>query len=315
MKYLKAFCVAWAVLGAATASNAQTVSVGTAPQGSASYLTGSAVAKIMFDKAHLRARAIPQGGSQVSINLANKGELDFGIVITPPLVQAWHGEGSFKSKQSNVRAVAILRTLHAGFLVRAKSNIHSPADFKGKRVASGFTRLRVAGLMFDAALAASNVDKKDLTLVPEPTGGRAVDDLVAGRLDLTHFSLTSAKVREANAQVGIRFVSMPNSPEALAKVNKVLPGLFIETVNPSPNIPGITKPTNVIAAKYVLMARAGVPDDVVYKVVKALHDNRKALVETYQGMKGFDPNAMYLDFGVPYHSGALKYYKQIGLAK
>ncbi len=302
-----------AMIAFASTSAAQTLSIGTSPQGSASYLTGAAVAKIVDEATDLQPRVIPEGGSEVSLTRLNAGDLQLAIATTPPLYQAWNGGAEFKGqKQDKVRVIAVLRTLRTALMVRRDSEIQGIEDIKGKRVADGFARVRAAALMLDAKLAAAGISKDDLTLVPVPDGGRAVDDLVSGNLDLTSFSLTSGKTREADATVGIRYISVPDSEEAKARASEVLPGSFIESVEPSPQYPGVDGPLNVLSSKYVLTASVNLDAESVYQITKALYENKQALVDTYAPMAEFDPDNMHPDVGVPYHDGALKFYEEIG---
>lgn len=312
MKILGSLAMAGAIAFAGV-GHAQTISLGTSPQGSASYLTGAAVAKIIDQATDLNPRVIPEGGSEVSLTRVNAGDLQLAIATTPPLYQAWLGGTEYRGqKQENIRVIAVLRTLRTGLMVRKDSDIQTTEDIKGKRVADGFARVRAAALMLDAKLAAAGVSKDDVTLIPVPDGGRAVDDLVAGNLDVTSFSLSSGKTREAEAAVGIRFISVPDTEEAKARAAEVLPGSFIERVEPNPQYPGVTEPLNVLSSKYVLTASASLDEAVVYQITKALHENKQALIEAYAPMAEFEPDNMHPDVGVPYHDGALKFYSEIG---
>ena len=50
-------------------------------------------------------------------------------------------------------------------------------------------------------------------------------------------------------------------------------------------------------------------------MVKALHDNKPMLVSTFKPFVLFNPKHMATPIeGVPFHPGALKYYKEIGIA-
>jgi len=87
-------------------------------------------------------------------------------------------------------------------------------------------------------------------------------------------------------------------------------------VAPNPALDGITQPTNLIAFDMVLITNAKVSDDVVYRVVKALHDGKEDLVATFPPFALFQPQSMAKVLeGVPLHPGAAKYYREIGLAK
>ena len=75
-------------------------------------------------------------------------------------------------------------------------------------------------------------------------------------------------------------------------------------------------PTNLIAFDMVLITNAKVSDDVVYRVAKALHDGKEDLVATFPPFALFQPQNMAKVLeGVPLHPGAMKYYREIGLAK
>lgn len=70
----------------------------------------------------------------------------------------------------------------------------------------------------------------------------------------------------------------------------------------------------VAQAQVVFLATSThVPDDVVYRAVKAIYGNKPELVATAAPMKSFDPSAMAEASAVPYHPGAEKFYKEIGL--
>jgi TRAP-type uncharacterized transport system substrate-binding protein len=69
------------VLGAATAS-AQTLGIGSNPQGSLAYSTAAGIAKVATEATDLKLRVIPQGGPVVTLPLVNSGELDFSISVS-----------------------------------------------------------------------------------------------------------------------------------------------------------------------------------------------------------------------------------------
>ena len=75
-------------------------------------------------------------------------------------------------------------------------------------------------------------------------------------------------------------------------MHDVLPGSYVLKVNPRPGLDGISKPTNVFAFNMVLNVSAKVPDDVVYRVVKAIHGAKGELVKSFRPFVLFDPARM-----------------------
>jgi uncharacterized protein len=312
---LTALAAATVALGIGTAS-AQTLSIGSNPQGSLAYSSAAGIAKVATEATDLKVRVIPQGGPVVTLPLLNSGELDFTISLSIPAAFSTQGRAMFKKsgKQANVRVVAALFPLHLGFYVRKDSAIKKISDLKGKRLGSKYPKQRVIELTGAAMLATAGLTYKDVIGVPVPNGVRQVDDFMAGKIDAVTFSLTSGKTAQAHAKVGgIRVLSLPKTPESEKAMQKVAPGSHIATVMPGPAYPGVTGPTNIFAAPFLLMASAKTSDEAVYQVVKAIYENKQKLVTTHKAFNGMKLKAMHTDVGIAYHPAALKFFKERGM--
>jgi len=313
---MKSITLGAALALAASPVLAQTYSIGSNPQGSSAYATGAAVAKVAKDVVGLRARVVPQGGPVVTLPLVDKGRLNFSIAVSVVAAFASQGKAMFKGRpQKNVRVVAVLRTLRLGVFVPKDSKYKTIADLKGARISSGFAKQRIQGLFWRALLNTGNLTYKDVKGVPAPNGVRGVDDFMGGKVDAGMFSITSGKMRQALASRGFRYISLSSDPAAEKRMQAIAPGSIVETIQPSPAFAGITGPTNIMAAPFIVTANAKVAEDTVYKLTKAMAANKKMMVSAFKGMSGFNPKKMYIDIGVPYHPGALKYYKEVGQVK
>jgi TRAP transporter TAXI family solute receptor len=299
----------------ATASLAQTFSIGSNPQGSLAYSAAAGIAKVANDVAKIKARVVPQGGPVVTLPLVSNGELDFSISISMLAVLAHKGVAMFKrsGKQPNAQVVAAVIPLELGWFVRKDSDIMSMSDLRGKRVSSKLSKQKAVLVTGRAKLATAGLTYKDLVGVPAPNGVRQVQDFMAGKIDAVSFSLSAGITAQANAKVGIRVLSLPNSPEAEKAMQKLAPGSRIETRNPGPKYPGILKPTNIFVAPFLLMASSKTPADVVYRLTRALYENKQKLVASHKAFGGMEPRKMHANIGVPYHAGALRFYKEKGM--
>ena len=187
----------------ASAASAQTVSIGTNPQGSLAYAAGAGVAKVAIENAGVKMRVIPQGGPVVTLPLLNRGELDFTIAVSVVTAFANNGGAMFKGKkQDDVRVAASLFPLIVATYVRKDSPIKTFADIRGKRVASKFTKQKISGLFTRALMATAGVTMKDVKKFPVPNGVRAVEAFMAGKIDAVNWSMSSGKTRQAHAAVG-----------------------------------------------------------------------------------------------------------------
>ena len=298
----------------ATAATAQTYSIGSNPQGSMAYATAAGIAKVASESAGLKARVVPQGGPVVTLPLVNNGELDFSISLSIPAAFAVRGAAMFKGRpQGDLRVAAALFPLRVSFFVRKDSGITSIAQLKGKRLGSRFTKQKIIGVLIRAMLNTVSLGPKDVVGVPVPNGVRQVDDFLAGKIDAANWSLASGKTRQAHAAVGIRVLSMANTPEALAAMRKFAPGSIIDTIQRGAKFPGVEGPTHVLAGPFLLMASTKTPDEVVYQVAKALHGAKKTLVGVHKAFGDFEGAKMHPNLGMPYHAGALRFYREKGL--
>lgn len=312
---MRAGTIIFAVLYTAAAAQAQTYSIGTNPQGSLAYATGAAVSKVVIEATGLKMRVAPQGGPVVTLPLVNNGELAFFIANAAAAAFAQEGINTFKGRpQKNLRMVASLIPLYSGFFVRKTSEIRTVADLRGKRVPSGFLKQKIVHYTISAGLATAGLTSDDVKSVPVPNTVRAVQDFVEGKTDAGWGAITAAAVKQADASVGgVRILSLPSTAAALKAMKRHAPAASIRTVQPGPNFPGVEGPTNVLMLPFLLMAGTRTPDDVVYKVVKAIHANKKKLVAALGLFKGFEPKDMNLALGLKVHPGALRFYREVGL--
>lgn len=307
--------LALAVGLAAGTATAQTVSVGSLPQGSLSYSIAAAVAKVIGDKTDLTMRAIGIGGSNIYFPQVDQGKLDMSTAAGPEVNFALTGTGPYAGrKHPNLRIVARLLEFQTGFMVRKESKIQSLADFKGKKFPSGFTSQKLVGALVTAAFATEGMTFADVKGVPVPNFVRATDELVAGKVAGSYLAPGSGIVRKANAKVKIRFISLKADPKTLPILQKMTPGAYYTTVNPSKRMPYITKPVKMIGFDYLVIGGPRVTNAVAYKAAKALHQNKKALISAHGVFRGFSPKLIAKQgIGPQYHPGAIKYYKEAGL--
>ena len=293
---------------------AQTYSIGSNPQGSLAYATAAGIAKVANENAGLKARVVPQGGPVITIPLVDKGELDFSITLSVALGFAKQGRAMFRNRpQDNIYIAAALFPLRVCFFVRRDSDIRTIADLKGRRLGTRYTKQKIVQITGAAQLATAGLTYKDVAGVPVPNGVRQVDDFVAGRIDAATWSLTSGKTRQAHAAVGIRVLSLPDTPSSLAALQKVAPGTIIETIRPGPRFPGVEGPTNIHAGPFLITAGSKTPNAVVYKLVQAIFENKKKLVASHASFEGLNPSKMNLDIGIPYHPGSIRFFKDKGM--
>jgi TRAP transporter TAXI family solute receptor len=297
-------------------AQAQTISIVSTPSGSYTNSAGAAMAKIISEKTKLRA--ILQAQAQQGVVPVEAGNAEFGMGNSFDMTFYVTGTGEYEGQgpKKKTRIAASLIPYRVAFHVRADSDIKTIADVRGKRIAGGFNAQKTIARITETLLATAGLSYKDMVEVLAPNVSRAAEDFTAGKTDVLFFALGSAAVKQAAATVGgVRVLPTDDSPDALKRMQEVLPGSYIVTVTPSPAIDGVSQPAKVLAFDMVLCTNIDVPEAVVYEVVKALHQNKAALAATFGAFNLLVPDRMAKPVkDVEFHPGALRYFQEAGIA-
>ena len=297
------------------AAQAQTVGIGSTRGGATAQVTAG-IAKIVSEKAGLQMRPQPMGGTEQYIPMVNAGELEFGVANMMQTWMAFKGTGlSEGEKTDNLRLVATMMVFETGLLVRKDAGLNSVADLRGKRVPHGFESAKLFQFIMTALLANGGLTFNDVQRVPTIALEPSFSAFKEGKVDAVIAAVGSAIVSELNASVsgGVKYLSLLNTPEAQQRTLRDAPATFITTINPAPNFVGLDAPANVIAFDYMLWAHRSVSDDVVYKVTKAMFEGEKDLYEASPLWRSHSSAKMSKDQGLPYHPGAIRFFKEKGL--
>jgi hypothetical protein len=296
-------------------AHAQSVGIAASNPGSLYHSTGTAVAKLANDIAQMRATVYPFASATIYLPAVNAGEYAFGISNVEELRVAVLGIEQFKGRPyADLRATAILYPLRVTYFVRKDSDIRTMADLKGKRVTDGYGSQKTVPPILDALLATGGLTRADTQPVNVPNVVGGAEAFIQGKADAFFFALGAAKVEEANASVGgIRALGVPNTPENLAKVQRHFPPAYLRAEKPSPRNVGVLEPIHAMAYDGVLVASVKTPEDVVYRMVKAMHGHKKVMAAVFGAMNLFDPQDMAKPLGpIQWHPGAVRFYTEQG---
>jgi TRAP transporter TAXI family solute receptor len=317
--YFRALSPTAAALGlvsyVAAASAQQPIAIATPPSGSIYNSTAAAIGKVLAEKAGIKMTIQALGGSSQFLPIVNAGEVPFGIANVYETSLAVTGEEYFKGRPTkDVRAVAVLYPLRNTIFVKKDSPYKKLADLKGARGPVGFTNQKILTAVTNAALAPGGITLDDVKGVNVANIISNVNAFKEGRTDFFVFALGGAPVREADAAVGgIRALTAEDTPANVAAMRKHVPVAYLRYEKPSKANAGLLEPGYLVSYGVNLFASTKTPADVVYKVVKAMHDNAEDMGKVFPPMRLLDTKAMAQEIsGVEYHPGAVKYFKEIG---
>jgi TRAP transporter TAXI family solute receptor len=309
---------AGAVIASAAGASAETVGFTTLQPGAINHLQAQIIGKVVQGHSDLQVRVIPVAGTTATLAAVHNQQAEFTIGDVNNMADAINGAGMFSDLKPmpSLRVVVKLVDFPIGIMVRKDSGITRLEDLKGKRYPIGWQAFPNGIPLSQGVLASVGMSLDDVKGVNVSGLIPAADDLKTGKLDATMIAPPAPKVKEVDAAVGgIRWLAMPNTPEALARVEKIKPDYGIMTIRPPSTLVGVTEPTNFLRIHVLITAGSHVSDETVYTFAKAMIENRAELVKGHPIFNGFHTDKrMAVQFkSVKYHPGAIKYFKEKGL--
>jgi len=302
-------------VAAGPALAADVTTIATHPQGSLAYTAGVAIAKVLDEKLKQPFRVQPTAGSSTFMPLLNTNEVQFGIANVDDSQTAHAGTGAYTKPNPELRLINILFPLPLGIMVPADSPVKKIADLKGLRMGSGYAGMTTGRVIQEAALANAGLEPNDVRGVPVVNMFAAVDLVASGRADAAAIGPGTPQVQKAHAELasrgGVRFISIETSPDAVARMQKIMPSRPLR-IDPAPHLVGVLEPVTVMAYSMYFIGNSKMQDDFVYNVAKTLHASREPLVAAAPALQRFDPQRMTEKVSVPFHPGAIKFYTEIG---
>jgi len=299
------FAVAAAFAGSV---GAQQLKMMTGPQGGSWYPLGGAIQGIV-EKAIPGAQMQVLPGAGISNVLGvNAGKADLGFGNAVSSVDGVNGKAPFKGKQSNVCQVATLYFQYFHAVALADAGINNVGDAKGK-VLTTQQKGNTGEQMARNALEVYGLNYGALGKVNHSNYTDSVSQLKDGHAQLFMLITTvpASSVMDLASARDIRVLAFPDDKfAALQKINKGYDKRIIK----AGSYPKQDKDVQTIGTWTHLVASCKLPTDTVYKITKALAENVDNLGNVVKAVKGLSVKDMAADVGVPYHPGAMKYYKE-----
>ena len=315
MKKFLALLAIVAVFSAGAALAAEQLTLGTGGTAGTYYPLGGSMAQIISDNSEGKVNITAQatGASVENINLIALEDVDLIIVQNDLSDYAVKGTEAFKdNKVDNLTAIARLypETIH--IVASVESGIKDVSDFKGKRIsvgAPGSGNEANARQIFDIY----GFGYDDITphfISYAETTDHFKDRLVDAFIYTT--GVPNPSIQDISTLQDIVFV--PVAGEMRDKIMEKYP-FFAKDVIPAEAYRGQDEPVETIAVQAILAARAGLSEDTVYTVTKALFSNLDALGDAHSKGKGIKITHALDGISIPLHPGAEKFYREYGLIK
>ena len=122
-----------------------------------------------------------------------------------------------------------------------------------------------------------------------------------------------ARLFELAERAGIVWLKFDVHGATVEGMKKINPGYSLGII-PAGTYPKQTTEIKVPTFGAHIVVHCKQPEDLVYKMTKAIAENVAQIALVHKGMAKLTVAEMGVDDGVPMHAGALKYYKEKGIS-
>src|SRR5687768_5121522 len=282
---------------------AQQVTMMTGPQGGSWVPLGGAL-KNMWEKAVPGlAMTVTPGAGIANVRGIDEGKAHIGLANSPTTVDGIEGRAPYPKKATKVCQVANLYPQYFQVAALADAKVNSYADLKGKSLVTQ-PKGNTAEAVTEAVLKANGMSYQSLS---KANFQASYTDAVSMMKDGHAQVMTMGTTAPASAIMDLASARdvhlVPADDKTLAELNKMNPGFYKKLIIKAGTYPKQDKDVPVIGYSTHIIAACDLPEDVVYKMTKAMAQNVDAMAAVVKPIAGLTPKDMSVDMGIPFHKG------------
>lgn len=300
-----------------SAAKIEYVTIGTGGISGVYYPTGGAICFLLNQlknkkTIHCEIKSTP--GSIYNIAGIRSGELTLGVVQSDWQYHAYNGSNRYQ-KQGEFKALRSLFSVHAEpftVLARADADIDFFEDLKGKRINIGSPhsgQCATMNILLDLYGWKLTDFEKVLSLNPSEQAQALCDDKVDAIIYVVGHPNSSIKEASGACQTKLVNVSGDKIEQLIART-----GYYQKAQIPAGMYRGSLTDTDTFGVAAVITTTDKLSDHVAYQMVKSVFENFDKFKQLHPAFNHLKKESMVRDsLTAPLHSGALRYYKEVGL--
>jgi TRAP transporter TAXI family solute receptor len=293
------------------AAKTEFISIGTGGTGGVYYPLGGGIAEVWSKQVPgVQAVAEVTGASVENVKLAHKGETVVGMVMGDVAVAGFEGSGKFEGKKNDVLAMAMLYPNLLQMVVLKSSGITDVMQLKGKKISTGSPGSGT-NFMTEAVLKALGFTAADYTdsRLSFTENANALRD---GTIDMGSWSVGpgTSSILDLATTHEIRVLSFtPEQTEKILAANSEYAAVDLT----GGIYRGVDQPVPTIGVWNVLICQSTLDTELVYKLTKALFENREYLLKIHPSADYTTPENTVAYAPIPLHPGTIKYLTEKGI--
>lgn len=287
-----------------------TVTIGTASQGGTYYIWGGGLASLLEEHLSISSNVEVTGGPVHNIQLLGVNDVQLGMVTEGPLYEGYTGEGDWAEEEyDDIRVIFPMYDTPFNWFSLSSTGAESIEDHEGERVGvgpAGGTPGTYNPIIYDIL----GIETGDQVAAG---ASDMVSQMLDGQLEHIGFSagLPISAVVEAETQADINIYGIDG--ENRETVMAELP-YFQEFTIPGGTYDSQDEDIETVSQFNYGVVQKEANSDFVYDLVKAYHENIDQMITTHNSAsEAEDPEVITNNSDYPMHSGAIRYYEEIGV--
>ena len=250
-----------------------------------------------------------EGGVE-NVRLLGTNQADIGLCIAATALNGYRGTSPYRQSFSNLRT--LISSFQLGYLhlaVLDESPLQAMEEIQGQRVAvgpSGHGSIPRQREIYQEM----GVSFEDFTPIYLPFRD-ALQSLGDRRLDaaVLYQALPAPSLIEFGVIHDYRL--LPVEPKYQERIVSKYP-YFVPAAIPGKPY-GLDQDVSTIATANVILVREEIPEEIVYQITRTILEHVDEFRSAHPSIQDFKPEMAVLGKVVPYHPGAERYFREIGL--
>jgi TRAP transporter TAXI family solute receptor len=314
-KLLVVAIAALAGLSAAEAQQSKQLSIATGGTGGVYYPLGGGFGSILGKTIPgMTATAQVTGGSVANLQLIGSGKADLCFTQVDAAWDAINGTDKFTSGKLPIRALAVMYPNHMHVVTVEGTGINKIEDIKGKRVSTGSPGSATEVYALRVIEAAGLHPDKEVTR--ERLGvAESVNALKDKKIEAFFWvgGLPTAGVTDLASTPNTK-IKILDIAHLTKKMNAKYGPLYAEAAIPKATYKGMDQDAKNNTVWNIMAVNANTPDDLAYQLTKTMLEKRDDLALVHkEALNIKDEWQTSNRAGIPWHPGALKYFKEKGI--
>jgi len=295
----------------------QILRIATSPVGAIMYTFGAAMSEVIESHGGPKLEVLPEMALH-GLSMFQTKECDLVMIANDDLSMAYRGKSIYrkitKGRGFSVRLLMLGTRIPAGQVVAGDSGIKTYQGLKGKRVILVYGSSIALNLGSRAALYAGGLTEKDVKVMKAADVVSACRMVIDRKADACYGSVGVPVFRQlASARKGARHLGIVDTPQNWKKVHEIFKGYFPMRVKGGSSIT-VKEDIVMVGRHFGVAARSNLPDELAYTFTKLLWEHDKELAPYHPKLRDWvKTHFASVRASAPYHPGAIKFYKELGV--